>query len=91
MENSRAAIAALVFVLLIVGVNVMMYGIVRSIMRGGKNGPFETMMKALDPAGKKRDDEYKELRRSVQELTGDDDSEKSQKSGNPSVNSGQNF
>ena len=73
MENSRAAIAALVFVLLIVGVNVMMYGIVRSIMRGGKNGPFETMMKALDPARKKRDDQFEELRKSVRELTGEDD------------------
>jgi hypothetical protein len=81
MENSRAAIAALLFIVLIVGINVMMYGIVRGIMRGGKNGPFETMMKALNPAGKKRDDEYQELRRSVSELTGDDDAGKNQKSG----------
>lgn len=91
MENSRAAIAALFFVLLIVGINVMMYGIVRGIMRGGKNGPFETMMKALDPTGKKRDDEYQELRQSVRELTGDDDSGNDQKSGDSSTNSGQRF
>jgi hypothetical protein len=74
MENSRAAIAALLFIVLIVGINVVMYGIVRGIIRGGKNGLFETMMKAMDPARKKRGDEFEELRRNVQELTkrGDD-------------------
>lgn len=80
MENSRAAIAALLFVVLIVGINVVMYGIVRGIMRGGKNGPFETMMKALNPSGKKRDDEYEELRRSVGRLSGDGESDEGQKS-----------
>ncbi|MBI3166201.1 MAG: hypothetical protein IPG44_03895 [Anaerolineales bacterium] len=79
MENSHAAIAALLFIVLIVGINVMMYGIVRGIMRGGKNGPFETMMRAFDPARKKRDDEFEELRRSVGGLTGDGD--ENQKSG----------
>lgn len=73
MENSRAALAALFFVVLIVGINLVIYGIVRGIMRGGKNGPFETMMKALDPARKKRDDQFEELRKSVRELTGEDD------------------
>jgi hypothetical protein len=48
-------------------------------MRGGKNGPFETMMRAFDPARKKRDDEFEELRRSVGGLTGDGD--ENQKSG----------
>lgn len=81
MENSRTAIAALLFIILIVGINVMMYGIVRGIMRGGKNGPLETMMKAINPVGKKRDDEYEELRRSVGQLNGGDDPEKGQKSG----------
>lgn len=81
MENSRTAIAALLFIILIVGINVMMYGIVRGVMRGGKNGPLETMMKAINPVGKKRDDEYEELRRSVGQLNGGDDPEKGQKSG----------
>lgn len=89
MENSRATLAALLFVVLIVGINVMMYGIVRGIMRGGKNGPFETMMKAINPAGKKRDDEYEELRRSVGQLTGDDHPEKCQTPEDPSMNPGQ--
>ncbi|MEY2818960.1 MAG: hypothetical protein RL275_2423, partial [Chloroflexota bacterium] len=36
MENSRAAVAAILFIVLIVGINFMMYGIVRGVMRGGK-------------------------------------------------------
>lgn len=68
MEDSRAGIAALIFVLLILGVNVVMYGIVRGVMRSGKNGPFETMMKAINPAQKKKDNDMEELRRTVQEL-----------------------
>lgn len=80
MENSRAAIAAFLFIVLIVGINIVMYGIVRGIMRGGKNGPLETMMKAMDPTRKKRDDEFEELRRSVQNLNQIGETDKDQKS-----------
>ena len=80
MENSRAAIAALIFIVMILGINVMMYGVVRGIMRGGKNGPFETMMKAINPAQKKKDDEMEELRRTVQSLNkGRDDPDENPK------------
>lgn len=68
MEDNRAAIAALLFILLIVGVNGFMYAFVRGVMRGGKNSPFTTMMNALNPAQKKKDDEMEALRRTVQEL-----------------------
>ena len=72
MEDNRAGIAALLFILLIVGVNGFMYAMVRGIMSGGKkNGPFETMMKAINPAQKKKDDEMEELRRTVEELKKD--------------------
>lgn len=81
METDRAAVAALIFIVAIVGVNFVMYGIVRGVTRGGAKSPLETMMKALDPPGKKRDDGYRELRESVRELTRDDDSDKGQKSG----------
>ena len=70
MEDNRAGIAALIFILLIIGVNGFMYAMVRGIMRGGKNGPFETMMKAINPAQKKKDDEMEELRRTVEGLKG---------------------
>lgn len=68
METSRAALAALIFIVAIAGINLVMYGIARGIARGGKNGPLETLMKALDPARRKKDESFDELRRTVQEL-----------------------
>jgi ABC-type cobalt transport system substrate-binding protein len=68
MEMSKTAIAALIFILMIVGVNVVMYGIVRGVMRGGKDDPLLKMMKAINPAQKKKDDEMEVLRQSVQAL-----------------------
>lgn len=68
MEMSKTAIAALLFILMILGVNVVMYGIVRGVMRGGKDDPLLKMMKAMNPAQKKKDDEMEELRRTVDEL-----------------------
>jgi hypothetical protein len=69
MENSRAALAALIFIVAIVGINFVMYAIARGFARGGGQGPLETMMKALSPAGKKKDEEFDELRRTVRDLT----------------------
>ena len=68
MEMSKTAIAALIFILMIVGVNVVMYGIVRGVMRGGKDDPLLKMMKAMNPAQKKKEDEMEALRRNVQAL-----------------------
>ncbi|HNK62630.1 MAG TPA: hypothetical protein PKL78_10980 [Anaerolineales bacterium] len=67
--ESKTAIAALLFILLIVGINAVMYGIVRGVMRGGKNDPLVKMMNAMNPVQKKKDDEMEELRRTVQELS----------------------
>jgi hypothetical protein len=70
MEDSRVAIAVIVFLVLVVGVNAMMYGVVRGIMRGGKNSSMNAMMNALNPTQKKKDDQQlEELRRTVQELS----------------------
>ena len=69
MEMSKTAIAALIFILMIVGVNVVMYGIVRGVMRGGKDDPLLKMMKAMNPAQQKKEDEMEELRHTVQELS----------------------
>jgi ABC-type lipoprotein release transport system permease subunit len=68
MENSSAAVAAIIFIVAIVGINVMMYGVVRGVMRGGKDDPLLKMMKAMNPAQKKKEDEMEELRRTVHEL-----------------------
>jgi len=76
MEISRAGIAALIFILMIVGVNVMMYGIVRGVMRGGKDDPLLKMMKAMNPAQQKKEDEMEALRRNVQALNEGKDNQK---------------
>lgn len=68
MEMSKTAIAALIFILMIVGVNVVMYGIVRGVMRGGKDDPLLKIMKAMNPAQQKKEDEMEELRRNIQAL-----------------------
>jgi ABC-type cobalt transport system substrate-binding protein len=68
MEMSKTAIAALIFILMIVGVNVVMYGIVRGVMRGGKDDPLLKVMKAMNPAQQKKEDELEALRRNVQAL-----------------------
>ena len=76
MEMSKTAIAALIFILMIVGVNIVMYGIVRGVMRGGKDDPLLKMMKAMNPAQKKKEDEMEALRRNVQALNEGKDNQK---------------
>ncbi|MBK7318475.1 MAG: hypothetical protein IPO36_06945 [Anaerolineales bacterium] len=69
MESSKASVAAIIFVVIIVGVNFFMYGIVRGLMRSSqKSNMFETLSKSLNPAAQKKDDEIKELRQRVEEL-----------------------
>ena len=68
MEMSKTAIAALIFILMIVGVNVVMYGIFRGVMGGGKDDPLLKMMKAMNPAQQKKENEMEELRRTVDGL-----------------------
>jgi hypothetical protein len=76
MEMTKTAIAALLFILMILGVNVVMYGIVRGVMRGGKDDPLLKMMKAMNPAQKKKEDEMEALRQSVQALNEGKESQK---------------
>ena len=76
MEMSKTAIAALIFILMIAGINAVMYGIVRGVMRGGKDDPLLKMMKAMNPAQKKKEDEMEALRRNVQALNEGKDNQK---------------
>lgn len=71
MENDRVAIAALLFIILIVGINFVMYGIVRGMTRGGESNWMSALRKSLNkplegPANKSMD----ELRKKVEELQG---------------------
>ncbi len=69
MENTRAVIGALFFIGLVVGANLIMYGIARSIIHSNRGNFLETLSKSL--AGPKKDkDPMEELRRQIQELEG---------------------
>ena len=63
-------IAALLFIVVIVGINFVMYGIVRVFMTSGQKGRsmLETLSKSLAPNVKNKDEEFQELRKKIEEL-----------------------
>ena len=71
MENERVMIGALIFFLIIVGSNLVMYGIVRSMARGGDSNWMNAIRKSIGkplegPANKSMN----ELRKKVEDLQG---------------------
>ena len=70
METNRAIIGALIFILLIVGANFVMYAIARGASRSNPKNFLETLGKSLNTSTQKKDDSMDELRRRVQELDG---------------------
>jgi ABC-type lipoprotein release transport system permease subunit len=68
MESTKATIAALLFIVLVVGVNFVMYGIVRGATRSGNKNIFETIGKSFHAANQKKDDSMEELRKKMEEL-----------------------
>lgn len=76
METNKAVIGALLFILLVVGANFIMYALVRGATRsGGKKSFLETFTQSLNASPKKRDESMEELHQRIQEL------EKSKKDG----------
>ena len=69
MENERVLIGALIFFLLIVGSNFVMYGIVRGMTRGGDSNWMSTIRKSLNkPLEGSANKSMDELRKKVEEL-----------------------
>ena len=70
MENTRAFWGALLFILIIVGANVIMYGMVRSITRSSRKGTnfLESMGNMFNPSNQKKDNFMVELRQKIEEL-----------------------
>jgi hypothetical protein len=68
MENEKAVIGALFFILLVVGANFVMYGIVRGATRSKGKGFWETFGNAMNTSTKKKTDEMEELRKKMEEL-----------------------
>ena len=68
METNKAVIGALFFILLIVGANFIMYGIVRGAANSKEKGFWETFSKAMYTSTKKKIDDMDELHRKMEEL-----------------------
>ncbi|MDD2922866.1 MAG: hypothetical protein PHQ36_11340 [Anaerolineales bacterium] len=67
MEGNKAVIGALIFIVMVVGANFIMYGIVRGWTRGGNKNFLETIGQSFN-AAKKKEDSMDELRRKLEEL-----------------------
>lgn len=68
MQESNVLIGALIFLLLVVGANLIMYAVVRGVVRGGGKGPFEIFTRSLTASPKSKDSPTDELHRRVGEL-----------------------
>jgi hypothetical protein len=70
MEENKAVIGALLFILLVVGANFILYGIVRGAANSKQKGFLETIGKSLNQSVK-RDDPMEELHQKLEELKKD--------------------
>jgi len=70
MENSGAFWGALFFIVMIVGANIVMYGVVRSITRSHRKGTnfFESMGNMFNPSNQKKENSMDELHQKIVEL-----------------------
>ncbi len=67
METDKAVIGALLFILLVIGANFVMYAIARGAANSKQKGFWETIGKSLNTSVKK-DDSMDELRQKMEEL-----------------------
>ena len=67
MEENKVVIGALLFIILIIGANFVMYGIVRGWTRPNNKGFLETISKSLNTPVKK-EDPMEELHQKLEEL-----------------------
>jgi hypothetical protein len=71
MEDNKAVIGALLFILLVVGANFVMYAIARGAAKSNQKGFLETISKSLNTSVKK-DDPMDELHQKLEELKKDE-------------------
>jgi hypothetical protein len=76
MEENKAVIGALLFILLVIGANFVMYAIARGAANSKQKGFFETISKSLSTSVKK-DDPMDELHQKLEELKKDGKEENS--------------
>ena len=71
MESNKAVIGALLFIILILGANFVMYAIARGAARSNNKGFLETISKSLNASAQKKDNSMDELRQKMEELKKD--------------------
>lgn len=70
METDKVVIGALLFILLVIGSNFIMYGIARGAARSNQKGFLETLGRSLNTSNLKKDNSMDELRQKMHELNG---------------------
>lgn len=68
METNKALIGALIFIILVVGANFIMYAIARGAARSDQKSFLEMLSQSLKTSPKKKEESLDELRRKMQEL-----------------------
>jgi hypothetical protein len=71
METNKAVIGALLFIVLVIGANFVMYSIARGAARSNQKGFLETLSRSFNTSNQKKDDSMDELRQKIEELNGD--------------------
>jgi len=68
MESNKAVIGALLFIILVIGANFVMFAIARGAARSNQKGFLETISKSLNISTQKKDNSMEELRQKIEEL-----------------------
>ncbi len=68
MEANKAVIGALLFIVLVIGANFIMYAIARGAAKSDQKSFLETISKSLSTSTQKKDNSMDELRKKIEEL-----------------------
>lgn len=71
MEFNKETIGIIIFFALIIGVNFIMYAVVRGAARSNQKSFLETINKSLNTSMQKKDNSMSELRKKMEELEKD--------------------
>ena len=68
MESNKAVIGAILFIVLVIGANFVMYAIARGWAKSNQKSFLETMSQVLNTSNRKKDNSMDELRQKMEEL-----------------------
>ena len=68
MESNTAVIGALLFIVLVIGANFVMYAIARGAAKSNQKSFLETISKSLNTSTQKKDNSMDELHQKIEEL-----------------------